>query len=660
MSNHHVIGHCAIPAPLPHNEEERLQALRRMRLLDTGSTEALDRITRMASRVLGVPIVLVSLVDESRQWFKSRIGLDAIETPRDASFCAYAIHDADPFHVGDASLDPRFAGNPLVTGAPYVRSYLGVPIRSQDHHAVGTLCMIDTLPRTFTADEIDQAKSFAAMAEDVVRALEREQEVTSALRRSDGQATLFRDTFDAAPVGIVHTSLDGQPMRVNRHVCELLGYSERELLSVSFVDITHPDDVPDNTCLFLQLVSGAIDEYRMEKRFLRADGEYLWTDLSVRSHRGATGRPDFMISVIEDASHRKRMEADFVASRAKFESDTANQTAKLVERNNAMLLHVKKLLQVGAAQRATEQRLRVLTDSMPAMIGYWNEDLVCEFANAAYFQWFGRHPAEIVGKTMRDLMGDALFGRNEPYARAALAGMPQTFERQLARPDGSISYTDARYIPDEDEVGRVRGFFVLVTDITPLRAAKKDLERANALLAMENTTDYLTGVANRRVFQVRSDDAARQFREQHRPYGLMLIDLDDFKRVNDRFGHDSGDEVLRSVGRILRDQLRDAHDVAARMGGEEFAVLCEGPDVVRAMHALAERIRQKICREVVTSAQGDIGFTASFGVAFAEAEDASWKDIYARADRCLYEAKRAGKDRIVMLDPDHPRSLGNT
>jgi len=173
MSNHNVIGHCAIPAPLPRNEEERLHALRRMRLLDTGSTEALDRITRMASRVLAVPIVLVSLVDESRQWFKSRIGLDAIETPRDVSFCAYAIHDTDPFHVGDASLDPRFAGNPLVTGAPYVRSYLGVPIRSQDNHAVGTLCMIDTLPRTFTADEIDTAKRFGAMAEDVVRALER-------------------------------------------------------------------------------------------------------------------------------------------------------------------------------------------------------------------------------------------------------------------------------------------------------------------------------------------------------------------------------------------------------------------------------------------------------------------------------------------------------
>ncbi len=133
--------------PIPANESRRLRALRRLHLLDTPAEEVFDEITRLCAELLEVPIALVSLVDEHRQWFKSRVGLDASEISRTVSFCGHAIHHADTFIVEDASKDPRFADNPLVRGPLQVRFYAGVPLVLPGGEAVGTLCVIDRVPR---------------------------------------------------------------------------------------------------------------------------------------------------------------------------------------------------------------------------------------------------------------------------------------------------------------------------------------------------------------------------------------------------------------------------------------------------------------------------------------------------------------------------------
>lgn len=142
---------------------------------------------------------------------------------------------------------------------------------------------------------------------------------------------------------------------------------------------------------------------------------------------------------------------------------------ELRESNDALRAINKRVFASDAALRVTEQRLRTITKNVPAMIGYWNRELRCEFANAAYYEWFGLAPERVVGMQFKELLGDELFEMNEPYALAALAGRPQRFERLLVKPDGTHGYTDASYLPDFDETGRVRGFFVLVVDVTPLR-----------------------------------------------------------------------------------------------------------------------------------------------------------------------------------------------
>jgi hypothetical protein len=140
-----------VAAPPPANEAERLRALQSYDILDSAPEAIFDAMTELAANMCDVPIALVTLVDEKRQWFKSNCGLSgAHETQRSVSFCAHAILGNEIFEVPDAAADPRFADNPLVTGEPHIRFYAGAPIRDEQGLALGTLCVVDRRPRLLT------------------------------------------------------------------------------------------------------------------------------------------------------------------------------------------------------------------------------------------------------------------------------------------------------------------------------------------------------------------------------------------------------------------------------------------------------------------------------------------------------------------------------
>jgi len=156
-------------APIPDNEAQRLAALKEYHILDTAAEQAYDDITALAAYVCHTPIAMISLVDESRQWFKSRLGLNAQETPRDVAFCAHAILQTEPLIVQDALKDARFADSALVTRDPHIRFYAGFPLTSPEGFALGTLCAIDRKPRQLSAE---QKTAMEALSRQVMALLE--------------------------------------------------------------------------------------------------------------------------------------------------------------------------------------------------------------------------------------------------------------------------------------------------------------------------------------------------------------------------------------------------------------------------------------------------------------------------------------------------------
>ncbi len=150
------------PPAIPPDELKRVEALTELEILDTAPEESYDQLTTLASQIAETPIALISLVDPTRQWFKAKVGLDAEETSREISFCGHAVHSSTPFVVQDAALDPRFSDNPLVTGAPHIRFYMGFPLETKEGYRLGTLCVIDRKPRLLDKEKSNQLSLIAA------------------------------------------------------------------------------------------------------------------------------------------------------------------------------------------------------------------------------------------------------------------------------------------------------------------------------------------------------------------------------------------------------------------------------------------------------------------------------------------------------------------
>lgn len=231
-----------IAAPLPHNEVDRLAALHRYLILDTAAEAEFDDFTELAAHICGVPIALITLVDSGRQWFKSRMGLDVPETPRDIAFCSHAIHGTELFEVGDALEDDRFQDNPLVTGAPGIRFYAGTPLVTDQGHSIGTLCVIDTAPRELSAA---QKKALGTLGRQVMQQMDlrllvaRERDLNLTLTR---QARFQKVLLDSAVAAVISITGRGMVSSFNPAAENLLGYRPDEVIDRQAVSFFHVEE----------------------------------------------------------------------------------------------------------------------------------------------------------------------------------------------------------------------------------------------------------------------------------------------------------------------------------------------------------------------------------------------------------------------------------
>ncbi len=283
-------------APLPANEVERLRALRRLQVLDSPADEAVDEITQCVARQLEVPIAVVTLLDEQRQWFKSCYGLDLTETPRDIAFCAHALLSPDPLIVEDTTVDRRFADNPLVTMAEGVRSYCGAPLLLPGNVVLGTLCAVDTKPRRFTQSEVALLTSLSRVivqhlelrlaAKDV---WEQERAITlaarseSAERKAELRASEERlhDVAENLPGLVYQFHIDSEGRQsvpyISGTVSKILGLSPKAVVQDAgkLRSRVHESDLAG----FDRSIAEAhnkLEAWQWEGRLLRADGEFGW------------------------------------------------------------------------------------------------------------------------------------------------------------------------------------------------------------------------------------------------------------------------------------------------------------------------------------------------------------------------------------------------
>ena len=633
-------------AAFPFDENERIALLHALDLLDTPAEPSFDRITRLVARTLRVPIALVSLVDSDRQWFKSRVGLNVLETPRDYAFCAHTILQKGPMVVGDATTDDRFTDNPLVTGDPSIRFYAGVPIVSTGGLALGSLCAIDSQPRVLMQDELDTLTDLANLVskeiqqrEAVLLARQHVNHVKTAIEESEAR---FRSIFERAGLGIAIVAPSGRWTSVNEALCEIVGYSQEELASLTFQDITHPDDLQSDLSLLQQLVSGEIDQYQLEKRYVRKSGEVVWINLSVTKKLDAKGALDYFISFIQDIQARKEAEASLAALRSDLEKRVEERTHELRTSND--------MLSRSMAQQLSYQQALVKREAeLSAVIENANDAYVCMDQAGVVSDWnrqaqetFGWSAEEAIGRPLEELIVP-------PHLRAAhRAGMRRylgsgestmlnrRLELQAIRRDGSLLPVEVRVRALDLQGQKI--FSAFLHDIT-------ERKRHEEVREVEARQDALTGLPNRRaLFELLPQAMARSHRSRT-GLALLFIDLDGFKAVNDTWGHEAGDSLLQEVARRLSDSLRET-DTAARLGGDEFTVLLEN---LTGLQADAVTVAEKLLLSIAMPVQigaASVQISASIGIAlYTTGADMSPDQFINAADTAMYEAKRAGKSR---------------
>ena len=321
--------------PVPCDEAERLAALHACAILDTEAEESFDDIARLAAYVCATPIALVSLVDESRLWFKAKVGFDASEMPRESTFCTQAILKPEPFIIDDALADKRFAKNPYVISDPHVRFYAAVPLITPDGHALGVLCVIDNVPRTLddeqhealnvlarqTMTQLQLRRNSNALAElnqkldremavragaelERVELLTREQEARAAAEANEQR---YRFLAESIPQQVWTAQPDGSLDYVNQQAVEYFSRSNAEMIGDNWQQVIHPDDLPD--CLERwqrALATGEV--YEVEFRLRRgSDGDYRWHLGRALPMRDASGRIIRWFGTNTDIDDQKRL-----------------------------------------------------------------------------------------------------------------------------------------------------------------------------------------------------------------------------------------------------------------------------------------------------------------------------------------------------------------
>lgn len=289
----------------------------------------------------------------------------------------------------------------------------------------------------------------------------------------------------------------------------------------------------------------------------------------------------------------------------------------------------------------------LVVDHVDAMLAYWDRNCICQFANQAYRDWFGRSRDEIIGQHIKNLLIPDLYNKNLKFITGVLSGDKQVFEREHPLPEGGTCHSIATYTPHIVN-NEVQGFFVLVADSTFLKNLEKQIIEEKERAEKMATHDFLTGLPNRVLLIDRIENAIVNADRNHCMFSVMSLDLDRFKIINDTYGHDVGDKLLKEVTKRVNEVLRNT-DTLSRVGGDEFILISTSISVKKEVAEVAARILETVSKPFECSDNIIVKPTFSIGIAIYPIHGKTAGQLIKNSDNALYEAKRMGKNCFVFV-----------
>ncbi|HJV76253.1 MAG TPA: EAL domain-containing protein [Noviherbaspirillum sp.] len=599
------------------DELNRLDTLNYFEILDTPPEPVFDKLAQFAARICEVPIAAITLIDEHRQWFKSSVGLEVTETAREVAFCAHTIKGTHPFVVHDASKNPLFQHNPLVTGPPDLRFYTGIPLITSGGFALGALAVMDRVPRTLNDAQIS---TLEMLAEQIIVHIELRQQRKElervAAERDRANVDLQHQAEDLseaqriARIGSWKMHMPTRSLTCSAEIYRIFGLQKENKTEEfsAFMSSVHRDDRQhlENA---LQGVLKGEQSLDIEHRIVRPGGEIRYVRERAELHMKSAGQ--ILSGTVQDITEQR-------------------ESQEQLHLLHTCISRLNDIVMITEAEPLEEPGPRIV------------------FVNNAFEKHTGYLREEVLGKSPRILQGPNTQRQELDRIRAALQQKKPVWSELINYTrSGKEFWLETDIVPVADPSGRVSHFAAIQRDITHRKNTEQEIER----LAFY---DPLTGLPNRRLLLDRLQHAVAVAARNGNAGALLYIDLDNFKSLNDTLGHDKGDMLLTQIAERLEHSVRKSNTVA-RFGGDEFVVMIENlsKDPWEAA-AQAELVAEKILASFQDPYQLD-GYdyhsSPSIGVAMFNHHGNSVEELLKRADLAMYQAKASGRNAIRFFDP---------
>ncbi|MDE2344252.1 MAG: EAL domain-containing protein [Betaproteobacteria bacterium] len=630
-------------APLPFDEAERLQALQACALLDTPRDPLLDDITALAARICGTPMALITLVDRSRQWFKSVHGLTGItETARDISFCSHAILSDTLLEVPDALHDVRFHDNPLVIHQPGIRFYAGMPLRDAGGHALGTLCVLDRQPRVLSEDQRAALHTLSQLALPLLQ----QRRMSEALRFSEERLEILSRATDDV---MWDWELESDTLWFSENFDRVFGWASEHGARdrASWVGRLHPEDRRRVMMSLQAVLLGPQSLWSCEYRMLGSGGGYRTVFDRGFVVRDGDGQAVRMTGCMADLTARREIE---------------EQALERERRQGLIADFGRQALADPDPEALLAQAVRIIS-----------ETLDFEYCKILELDGNGRElilkaavgwPQEAVGQVMTHADADTQSSRvlelGRPLVVQNFSEEHELPQSDLARRHHILSGVSVLIPGPQMPYGVLGVHAARAHSVTPdavsfvqsmanIIATALTRRKANEKLAYLTQFDALTGLPNRTLFRDLLAQSIARAERNEKMLAVLVLNLDGFKLVNNSHGFSTGDRLLVQVAQRLATCVR-AGDVVCRMTGDEFGIILA--DLARAEDAaqVVQHVLHTLSLPFEFSG-GETFLSASAGISLYDSDSEVAEELIRNAEIAMYRAKEQGRNRCQYYAP---------